>query len=100
MVDGTSTESLALEVARKFALPPAILRRATSLYQVAPPFRSPFLHRGPFTLQVALSQFNPLFVGRATSLFQARSGLSCMAFCPARPACLPFKQPTQARRGP
>lgn len=48
MVDGTSTESLALEVARKFALPPAILRRATSLYQVAPPVRSPsVLLRGP-----------------------------------------------------
>ena len=38
MVDGTSTESLALEVARKFALPPAILRRATALYQVTPHF--------------------------------------------------------------
>ena len=40
MVDGTSTESLALEVARKFALPPAILRRATSLYQVSMAFLS------------------------------------------------------------
>ena len=33
MVDGVSTESLALEVARTCALPPSILRRANSLYQ-------------------------------------------------------------------
>ena len=36
MVDGVSTESLALEVARTCALPPSILRRANSLYQARP----------------------------------------------------------------
>lgn len=33
MVEGTSTESLALDVARECALPPSILHRASSLYQ-------------------------------------------------------------------
>ena len=108
MVDGTSTESLALEVARNFALPPAILRRATSLYQVASPPSGPFPSaprptpqaRSPCPTKTVLSctvpppqarspfPTKPLAPHRAISLYQV-----VLAFCPvcllrwARPPC-------------
>ncbi len=56
MVDGVSTESLALEVARTCALPPSILRRANSLYQARPRYAhtQPSWHESPQYISCAM----------------------------------------------